>query len=258
MVDTVIQTPVRCRRYLVFDTETTGKLVRQKKGDLVPAITEQPHILQLSFVVYDLFEHCVVDRYNSYVKVGEDVAISDFITGLTGIDRAKCNGQGAPILDVLERFYEAYVFCDCLVAHNIEFDITMIQIEVERNREAILAKAPQCLTIFNPIYEKMNRIERYCTMKRGTNLCGLVKEKKKEDSDKVDVKEPNTGLHPALALEITKIEKRVAYKWPRLEELHSKLFGDVPPGLHDAMVDVMACLRCYLKMRHGYDSGLLL
>lgn len=34
-------------------------------------------------------------------------------------------------------------------------------------------------------------------------------------------------------------------KWPRLEELHTKLFGVGFPDAHDAMIDVQALIRCY-------------
>jgi DNA polymerase III epsilon subunit-like protein len=40
------------------------------------------------------------------------------------------------------------------------------------------------------------------------------------------------------------------YKWPKLSELHAHLFGYVPDNLHDASVDVEACLKCYLEMLH--------
>ena len=38
------------------------------------------------------------------------------------------------------------------------------------------------------------------------------------------------------------------YKWPRLLELHSKLFGVGFTGGHDASQDVLACARCYFRL----------
>jgi len=35
------------------------------------------------------------------------------------------------------------------------------------------------------------------------------------------------------------------------------LFNENPDGLHNSMMDVLVCLRCYLKMRHRLDAGLL-
>jgi hypothetical protein len=36
-------------------------------------------------------------------------------------------------------------------------------------------------------------------------------------------------------------------------ELHKHLFGDVPKGLHNSMVDVLVCLRCYGKIKFDMD-----
>ncbi len=38
------------------------------------------------------------------------------------------------------------------------------------------------------------------------------------------------------------------YKWPKLEELHLKLFNENFDGAHDAMADVEACGRCFFEL----------
>jgi len=38
-------------------------------------------------------------------------------------------------------------------------------------------------------------------------------------------------------------------KWPKLQELHVKLFGEDFDGAHDALADVKACARCFFKLR---------
>lgn len=38
------------------------------------------------------------------------------------------------------------------------------------------------------------------------------------------------------------------YKWPRLDELHIKLFGKNFEGAHDALADVEACARCFFEL----------
>ena len=43
-------------------------------------------------------------------------------------------------------------------------------------------------------------------------------------------------------------EKRMYKKYPTLSELYDTLFGNIPVGLHDSMVDVEACLECYLHL----------
>ena len=39
------------------------------------------------------------------------------------------------------------------------------------------------------------------------------------------------------------------YKWPKLDELHNKLFNIGFEGAHDAMIDVRACARCYFELK---------
>jgi DNA polymerase-3 subunit alpha len=220
-----INAPIRKRMILVFDVETTGLIPKIKRGstEKVP-IESYPYIIQFSFALYDLIESNMVMRCDSYIKIPESLEIPENITSLTGVTREICKEQGKCIVDVLAKFYDAYMIAEVVVAHNIDFDEKMIEIELQRNRTEILEKAPYCFTIFNSIYEKMKGVERYCTMKSGMEICAV----KKED--------------------------KVVKKWPRLNELHQKLFDEVPDGLHNSMVDVNACLRCYLKMRHSINS----
>ena len=42
-------------------------------------------------------------------------------------------------------------------------------------------------------------------------------------------------------------------KWPKLEELHRFLFKEDAKGLHNSMIDVIVCLRCYIKVMHNID-----
>jgi DNA polymerase-3 subunit epsilon len=62
----------------------------------------------------------------------------------------------------------------------------------------------------------------YCTMKNTTHICKILKE--------------NYG-----------------YKWPKLSELHQFLFEESPANLHNALIDVIVCLRCYYKLVYKQD-----
>jgi len=245
MTTRVINAPKRKRRFMVFDVETTGKLNKNAPLD------QQPHIIQLSFVIYDLQDRRIIKRFDSYVNIPQNIVITDFIKGLTGATREKCD-RGMDILDVLDEFYNAYFWCDEIVAHNIDFDTQMVLYEIERNREEIMKNLPHCSTIFNTIYEKVNRIERYCTMKNGMNFY----EVDLPNTTNIDV---TSSMHPLLmdVLHQNVPEPKKYKKWPKLSELYFALFGETPDGLHNSMMDVLVCLRCYLKMRHGLDSGLL-
>ena len=60
------------------------------------------------------------------------------------------------------------------------------------------------------------------------------------------------------AVDICKIETTNQYgktynKYPKLSELHKHLFNTMPNGLHDAMADVLICLRAYVMMEHNQD-----
>ena len=229
-----VSAPIRPKTVLVFDVETTGLMPKRAKTDVNPIpIEAYPHILQLSYAVYNIHENSLVETYDTYIKVSTNIEILPVITNLTGITRELCDSVGVPILKALKQFYKAYQSADCIVAHNIEFDEKMIRIETERNRSDILKKSPECMTVFNSTYEELNGVERYCTMRKGTAIANIM----------VESKFP--GKPPSL-------------KWPRLNELYGKIFdGETVNGLHNAIVDVLVCLRCYMKMRHNTDCGLL-
>lgn len=61
----------------------------------------------------------------------------------------------------------------------------------------------------------------YCTMKSTTQMC--------------------------------KIPQGFGYKWPKLEELHKYLFNESASNLHDAIIDVIVCLRCYYQLMYKKD-----
>jgi DNA polymerase III epsilon subunit-like protein len=62
--------------------------------------------------------------------------------------------------------------------------------------------------------------EKVCTMITSTDFCQL----------------PNVQ------------QRYPGYKWPKLEELHQKLFGEGFENAHDALADVQACGRCFFEM----------
>jgi DNA polymerase III epsilon subunit-like protein len=212
-------------KILVFDVETTGLLPKYGANEL----KNYPHILQLSFIIYDIGAKKIVKEFDSYVNIDTNIHISNKITELTGITRELCN-NGLSMIEILKEFHEAYVFCNGLVAHNMDFDSKMIGVEIERFRSMIEIHCPQVFTIFNPFYEKIHNITRYCTMKSGTNLCNILIPSKIE------------GKPPMI-------------KWPKLIELHNYLFNNEPiNGLHNSLIDVKVCLRCYLKMLFNIDN----
>jgi len=223
----------QCGKILVFDVETTGLLPKKNFSPVPTPLTEYPHIIQLSFALYDIKQNCVVSQYDSYVKIDQTIDICDKIRDLTGITPTICEKQGRPIIEVLDEFNRAYKECDVLVAHNMDFDITMVQTEIKRNYESIIrSSSPNIITTFNHEYEETIGMVRYCTMKHSVDLCSIW----------VQPQDP---------------KKKPWKKWATLAQLYAKLFdGGTVDGLHNSMVDVLTCLRCYLKMRYDRDVAL--
>lgn len=65
----------------------------------------------------------------------------------------------------------------------------------------------------------LNEIEKFCTMQSATDFCRIPH---------------NNGN---------------GYKWPKLTELHIKLFHEDFDGAHDALADVKACARCFFELK---------
>lgn len=42
-------------------------------------------------------------------------------------------------------------------------------------------------------------------------------------------------------------------KWPKLMETHEKLFKTVPNNLHNSLIDIYVCFRCFYKLAFGED-----
>ena len=217
------------RLALIFDVETNGLIPRNDPvTKLPPPITECPHIIQMSFIIYNMYEHNIEKTYNVYINIPNEVEISNKITELTGITREMCN-DGISIVEALSEFHEAYSACDCVIAHNLDFDSKMMLIEIERNSQLLLEKNPKICDIFQT---KVNikSPERFCTMMSSIGICGI------------------------LVTSVDKSNKSYKYKkFPKLSETYEHLFKYVPDNLHNSMMDCLVCLRCYLKIRHGVN-----
>jgi DNA polymerase III epsilon subunit-like protein len=210
-------------KIIVFDTETNGLLPKKNAQTRLPEIGEYPYILQLSFVVYNMYTQSVEQIYNEYIKIEADVNISAKITEITGITREMCDSKGIPIQQALHDFYNAYVKCDRVVAHNLSFDQTMIETEIARNKYELFENIPDIIHLFDDVFNIVNKTDLYCTMNSTKKMCNLIISGK---------------YGPFL-------------KSPKLIELHEKLFGYAPVNLHDAKVDTIVCLKCYLMHEHN-------
>jgi len=197
---------------LVYDVETTGLL--PKVGSPEP----NPHVIQLSFILYNVDKQNIVESHNYYIRVGPSVIITPKITELTGISREMCDTKGIPIEEALIHFARLYQLAYIIVAHNRQFDSQMLKIEMERHRDHPLIRN---MVLFDPVADKITSTLHVCTMMSSVKLCNIMVEK--------------PGQKPYA-------------KWPTLLELHRHLFGTTPANLHNAIVDVLVCLRCFVNM----------
>ena len=196
---------------LVFDVETTGLLPTKPTDEI-------PHIIQLSFALYDTDKNKMVHIYNAYVKLPSSVNIRPIITDITGITREKLDSEGVKITEAIDEFYHAYKKADMIVAHNLHFDISMILMDG-------CPVVHELHGIFDFDVLKKAGKQLYCTMQSGVDLCKLERSNSR-----------GTYL-----------------KQPKLSELYSCLFGKEPENLHNSAVDVAVCLRCFLKMHYDME-----
>ena len=193
---------------LVFDVETTGLLPKTGADEI-------PHIIQLSFALYDTDKNQMIDTYNAYIKLPLGTILRPFITELTGITQEKIETEGVEVVEAVCEFYKAYQQADIIVAHNLHFDISMILIDG-------YPLIPEIKDMFEFDVLKKSGKHLFCTMQSGIDLCKLERENSR-----------GTYL-----------------KQPKLSELYMNLFKKEPENLHNSAIDVAVCLRCFLKMHY--------
>ena len=173
-----------------------------------------PHIVQLSYIYYDTETKTTIDCRDYIIKIPTNVIISPESIAIHKITSAICDDEGVSIKAVLGKFNACLNECDLVVGHNISFDKRVIMVESIRNT------MKQYFTTIGV------RKPEYCTMKNSVDLCKIP---------------------------VTSKDGEVYFKFPKLSELHNHLFNCVPKGLHNAMADVLICLRCYVFIKHKYD-----
>lgn len=216
-------TSKKAKRILVFDVETSGLIPKDRTN---MTMDDLPHILQLTFVIFETKGWKIARSMNTYINVASSVSISPKITELTGITREMCD-KGISMKTALQEFVKEYMECDIIVAHNIQFDREMVRIELERHKTTLTD--PQYALVFDREFERHQNKFNYCTMYNGKNVC------------KIERTDPNGEVY---------------YKCPKLVELYEYLFSMTPHNLHDSLIDTFVCLRCFVKMRFKFDLSL--
>lgn len=234
-------------KILVFDTETTGLPPRIKQENkisgkdkstlntrLLDTCLEQwPSIIQLSYIIYDTEDPKNSKIFNKYIDLPDTIEISKESMAIHHITKERIsamNGANRAIInDALDEFMTDVDIADVVVGHNVKFDIQMIIAELKR-----LSKQHFIVKI-----ENMKNGSKFdCTMTRTQRVCNLM-----YSSSCIDNK---TGK--------TKIIQKI--KPPKLMEAYKYYFGYEPAKehLHNAIIDVVACLRIYfVSLIDGQD-----
>jgi DNA polymerase III epsilon subunit-like protein len=239
-------------RVLVLDTETTGKLPKHRKGTPFPPSEAYPYITQISWIIYNVERDFVEETFDTYINVPQEIPITEEITQITGVTRELLDKKGQPMVPVLLALYRAYMKCQCIVAHNMSFDAQVIRQEIYRSKDAIYQRVGLELTsqvrgLFSKAFNELHEIEMVCTMMSSIELCGI------EFPPTALQVLAKTALQNA-GVEIPPPAKPTQKKFPTLKELYTKLFEQpLPENMHNSIVDVLVCLRCFLKLR-GYQE----
>ncbi len=243
-------------KILVFDTETSGlppnmpgknweereekskKLLsisdyKKSKSEWSKYISQWPSIIQLSYILYDTEHPEDAKIFNKYIDLPEDVRITEESAAVHHITKesiaAADSINRAKIYDALDEFMDDVQQSDIVVGHNVQFDRKMVIAELTR-----VSKKHK----LHQIEKMMDDSNFICTMEVTQPVCNLKKE-----SSYVDKK---TG------------EVKVFYKIkpPKLMEAYRHYFGYEPnsEALHDALIDVVVCLRVYcMSLENAFD-----
>jgi len=211
-------------KILIFDTETTG--LPQSKIISPDTLDKWPHIVQFSYLVFDVSLNTIVETKDYIIKMQDGIVIPSEAIAIHGITNEISEKQGVSIEVALKNFFLDLRKVDLLVGHNVSFDINMLYIELLRI--IYLNVYPQA--IINAykfdLHLLINLNKTYCTMQESIDLCAIKKTNK-------------------YGKEYT--------KFPKLSELHETLFKMNPKNLHNSLVDILVTLRCFMKLKYEKD-----
>jgi len=213
----------------VFDTETTG--LPQTSVVSYENILLFPYTVQLSYLIYDTNNDELIKIRDYVIKLPENVKIGEESIKIHGITDEISQKKGVYFDDFIEEFIEDFQGVECMVAHNIQFDLNMLKIEMMReiikNQDGVITRSVlKKRKLANDfLHMLMSNKPIYCTMKESVKLCNLKKANM-------------LGNY---------------LKFPKLIELHQKLFNTEPRNLHNSLNDILICLRCFCKLKYNYD-----
>ena len=134
-----------------FDTETTGFV---KKGALVQ--DGQARCVQLAALLCDE-NGKELDRVYEIIKP-DGFVIPDQVAKIHGVTQERALAEGKDRIQVLTRFQGMFERSSLIVAHNFDYDRSIMEIEEAYS---------------NGLFDWTGRPASYCTMKSSTNICKI-------------------------------------------------------------------------------------
>jgi len=134
--------------------------------------------------------------------------------------------QVSHVNDVLSEFFYFLRGVDVLIGHNIEFDINMIKVELLRiiNKNSLTQEQIKFYKYELHFLTNFKNIS--CTLKDSIQFCNI---------------------------QLIDKNGKTFLKYPKLIELHEKLFNKSPTNLHNSFNDILVTLRCFMKLKHNID-----
>jgi DNA polymerase-3 subunit epsilon len=202
------------RKYLFFDTETTGKADFRAPAEA----PHQPRLVQLAAVLTEVSSLKSEVQSSAGTQAGgavplpaREIASLNVIvrpdgfeipieaSAVHGITTAQALAGGIGLVPALALFSELARVADVFVCHNTQFDLLILDSELARTDGRLPDKPARC------------------TMKLMTGVCRLP------------------GPY--------------GFKWPTLQEAYAHCFGREFDGAHDALADVRACQEIFFWLR---------
>lgn len=248
-------------KVIVFDTETTG-LIPSYNTSLYDT-KKYPYIVQLSWLLFDVDNDKLLNVGDHIIKLPPGQTISEEASNIHGITNEIMRSKGVPARHALQEFANDLKQANVCVAHNIKFDKRMVRVEFIRNKMIdYIHKGNQSM---------------YCTMYNSVDICKIPRVSKLQEArmmlekclqqinirddlsellvEEKMIKDYKTPEELGLIDMINEMKSKetVQYKSPKLIELHKHLFQCEPKNLHNSLVDVFVCFRCYYQMKYKKD-----
>jgi DNA polymerase-3 subunit epsilon len=140
--------------YVVLDCETTGLInFRADQSDL----RSFPYVVQISWAIFDINGCCI--KFKTYI-IKPTIKIPIEASNIHRITTAIAKEKGVEPLKVFAELIEDITNVKTVVAHNIDFDIPILEAEFIRNG-------------FDKQFESKDKI---CTMKSSVSYCKIPKQ----------------------------------------------------------------------------------